>query len=113
MDDQRRQRDFERDANARFHEHGKHISRIEGIFEERTRALGEADHEQRAQIAAMGKRMDKVEERLTVKIDSVGEKVEQLGRDVISHGAKLATIVAISGTVGVVLANTVVRYLFG
>ena len=108
-----RQREFEKDANSRFHDHGKHISRIEGIFEERTRALSEADHEQRAQIAAMGQRMDKVEERLTAKIEGVGNKVDELGKDVIKQGAKLAMYVTAGGTIGVVALNTVARQLFG
>ena len=108
-----RQREFEKDANHRLHDHGKHISRIEGIFEERTRALAEADTEQRGQIAAMGQRMDKVEERLTAKIENVGKKVDDLGTDIVRQGVKLAVTVAIAGMLGVVALNTFVRAVFG
>jgi len=106
-------REFERFANDRFHDHGKHISRIEGIFEERTRALAQADHDQREQIAAMGQRMDKVEERLSAKIENVGSKVDALGNDVVRQGVRLAIYVTLAGAAAVVGLNTFVRHWYG
>lgn len=108
-----RQREFEKDANQRFLEQGKQISRIDGIFEERTRALSEADQEQRSQIAAISNRIDRVEERLTAKIGDVCEKIDELGKDVVSQGVRLAIYVSLAGALGFVLLNTVARQIFG
>lgn len=81
-----RQRQFEKEANDRFHEHGKHISRIEGIMEERTRALREANIELRQEIAAMSDKIEKVEERLTGKIEGLAASVTNLSTSVVKQG---------------------------
>lgn len=81
-----RQREFEKQANDRFHEHGKHISRIEGIMEERTRNLREANAELRDEVRAMGDKIEKVEERLTGKIDGLGVTVGNLSTSIVRQG---------------------------
>ena len=81
-----RQRDFEKQANDRFHEHGKHISRIEGIMEERTRNLRDANSELREEVRAMGDKIEKVEERLTGKIDGLGVTVGNLSTSIVKQG---------------------------
>ena len=81
-----RQRQFEKEANDRFHDHGKHISRIEGIMEERTRALREANIELRQEIAAMSDKIEKVDERLTGKIEGLGTTVSNLSQSVVKQG---------------------------
>ena len=50
---------------------------------------------------------------LTAKIDGVGGKIDDLGKDVVRQGVRLAIYVTIAGAIGVVLLNTVARQLLG
>ena len=81
-----RQRQFEKEANDRFHEHGKHIARIEGIMEERTRSLREANVDLRGEVAEMGRKIEKVEERLIGKIEGLGATVGNLSTSIVKQG---------------------------
>jgi hypothetical protein len=56
--------DLERRTDKRLHEHGKHISRIEGVYDERTRHLAEADASIRMEVAGLGSKIDKLMDRI-------------------------------------------------
>lgn len=81
-----RQRQFEKEANDRFHDHGKHIARIEGIMEERTRSLREDNVEIRRELKDMSGKIEKVEERLAGKIEGLGATVGNLSQSVVRQG---------------------------
>lgn len=100
-----RQRQFEKEANDRFHEHGKHISRIEGIMEERTRALREANAELRQEIAAMGDKIEKVEERLSGKIEGLAATVGNLSTSVVKQGV----YIGLGAALGAALATAAIQ----
>lgn len=103
-----RQRQFEKEANDRFHDHGKHISRIEGIMEERTRALREANVELRQEISAMSDKIEKVEERLTGKIEGLGTTVSNLSASVVKQGVYIGLGAALgSALMSVILSRLV------
>jgi hypothetical protein len=99
-----RQREHERDSNRQFQEHAKHIARIEGIYEERTRNLADSDSELRAEIAAMGDRVEKVEARLTAKLDAVADGLYELSRSVVKQGV----YIGIGAAVGASLLSVVI-----
>lgn len=102
-----RQREFEKQANDRFHEHGKHISRIEGIMEERTRNLRDANVELRQEVAAMGDKIEKVEERLTGKIEGLGVTVSNLSTSVVRQGVYIGLGAAVGAAIFSVLLQQV------
>lgn len=102
-----RQRQFEKEANDRFHEHGKHISRIEGIMEERTRNLRDANVELRQEVAAMGDKIEKVEERLSGKIEGLVGTVSNLSASVVKQGVYIGLGAAIGAALFSVLLQRI------
>lgn len=106
-----RQRQFEKEANDRFHEHGKHISRIEGIMEERTRNLRDANVELRQEISAMGHKIEKVEERLTGKIEGLTGTVGNLSTSVVRQGVYIGIGAALGASIFSVLMRQVASHL--
>lgn len=106
-----RQRQFEKEANDRFHEHGKHISRIEGIMEERTRNLRDANTELRQEVAAMGDKIEKVEQRLTGKIEGLASSVANLSNSVVKQGVYIGLGAAVGAAVFSVLLQRILSAL--
>lgn len=61
----KRLRELERDVEHRLHEHGKAITGLEYIVEERTRHLQEADRDARIAIAGINTRLDALKDAVT------------------------------------------------